>query len=123
MSHIETTSIGYFVYYNGESERWREEMRWCRCYEGQRADAWGCQGPSHTGLIIIQLLLYIDSTEEVVNLFEVKLEKPRNLSVSESEERGPGEGVSVYSTLLSIKQMKTYTYFIMDQTVLFRLLL
>ena len=25
-----------FVYYNGESEREREEMIWCRCYEGQR---------------------------------------------------------------------------------------
>jgi hypothetical protein len=26
----------FFVYYNGESENYREEMRWCRCYEGQR---------------------------------------------------------------------------------------
>ncbi len=24
------------VYYNGESESYREEMIWCRCYEGQR---------------------------------------------------------------------------------------
>ena len=30
-----------------------EEMRWCRCYEGQRDESWGCQGPSHTGLRII----------------------------------------------------------------------
>ena len=27
------------VYYNGESENLREEMRWCRCYEGQRTEA------------------------------------------------------------------------------------
>ena len=27
-------------------------MRWCRCYEGQRTESWGCQDPSHTGLII-----------------------------------------------------------------------
>jgi hypothetical protein len=31
-SSIETKVL---VYYNGESERQREEMRWCRCYEGQ----------------------------------------------------------------------------------------
>jgi hypothetical protein len=42
----------------------------------------------HTGLSIIQLLLYIDSAEEVVSLFAVELQKPRNLSISESEERG-----------------------------------
>ena len=51
-------------------------------------------------LIIIQLLLYIDSTEEVVILFEVELQKPRTLSASESEERRHGEGVGVYATLL-----------------------
>ena len=28
-------------------------MRWCRFYEGQRDEAWGCEGPSHTGLNII----------------------------------------------------------------------
>ncbi len=44
------------VYYNGESESQREEMRWCRCYEGQGAAAGGCQGPSHTGLSIIRRL-------------------------------------------------------------------
>jgi hypothetical protein len=27
------------VYYNGESESYREEMRCCRCYEGQRVEA------------------------------------------------------------------------------------
>ena len=54
----------------------------------------------YTGLIIIQLLLYIDSTEEDVSLFQVELQKPRNLSVSESEECGHGEGVGVYPTLL-----------------------
>jgi len=44
--------------------------------------------------------LYIDSAEEVVSLFEVELQKPRNLSASESEERGHGEGGGVYATLL-----------------------
>ncbi len=33
-------------------------------------------GPSHTGLRII---LYIDSSGEVVSLFEVDLQKPRNV--------------------------------------------
>jgi hypothetical protein len=74
-------------------------MRWCRCYEGQRPEGSGCQGPSHTGLSIIQLLLNIDSTEEVVRLFEVEIQKPRNLSGSESEERGYGEGVGVYGMM------------------------
>ena len=46
---------------------------------------------------IIQLFLYIDSVEEVVSLFEVEMKKPRNLSASESEECGPGEGVGVYA--------------------------
>jgi hypothetical protein len=45
-------------------------------------------------------LLYIDSVEEVLSLFEVELKKPRNLSASESEGRGHGEGVGVYATLL-----------------------
>ncbi len=33
------TKHTFFVYYNGESESYREEMRWCRCYEGQRVEA------------------------------------------------------------------------------------
>ncbi len=52
--------------------------------------------------VIIQLLsslVYIDSAEEVESLFEVELQKPRNLSAIESEERGHGEGVGVYVTL------------------------
>ena len=53
-----------------------------------------------TGLRVIQLLLYIDSVEEVVIVCEVELQKPRNLSASESEEHGHGEGVGVYATLL-----------------------
>ena len=36
----------------------------------------------------------IHSAEEVVSIFEVELQKPRNLSVHEIEERGYGEGVS-----------------------------
>ena len=45
--------------------------------------------------------LDIDS-EEVVSLFEVDLQIPRNPSVHESEECEDGEGVGVYSTLLPI---------------------
>ena len=30
---------GVVVHYNGENESYREEMRWCRCYEGQRDEA------------------------------------------------------------------------------------
>jgi hypothetical protein len=41
-----------------------------------------------------------DSTEEVVILFEVELQKTRNLSTHESEECEHGEGVCVYATLL-----------------------
>ncbi len=33
-------------------------------------------------------------------LFQVELQKPGNISASESEERGDGEGVCVYATLL-----------------------
>ncbi len=32
-------------------------MRCCRCYEGQRDEAWGCQDPSHTGFSIKQLFI------------------------------------------------------------------
>ena len=35
-----------------------------------------------------------------VNLFEVELQKPRNLSTYESEECEHGEGVGVYTVLL-----------------------
>ena len=45
-----------------------------------------------TSYILLVKFLYIDSTEEVVNLSEVDLEKPRNLSVNESEECEDGEG-------------------------------
>ena len=80
-------------------------MKWCRCYEGQRVEVWGCQGPSHTGLSII---LYIDSTEEVVTLFEVELQKPRNLKTHESEECEYGVGVGVYTTLLQSDTVQSY---------------
>ena len=49
---------------------------------------------------ILLKFLYIDSAEQVVILFQVELQKPRNLSVHESEECEPGEGVVVYDTLL-----------------------
>jgi hypothetical protein len=33
-SHCQSDGYEVFLdYYNGESERQREEMRWCRCYE------------------------------------------------------------------------------------------
>jgi hypothetical protein len=41
-----------------------------------------------------------DSVKEVVNLFEVELQKPRNLSSHDSEECEDEEGVGVYPTLL-----------------------
>ena len=50
--------------------------------------------------ILLVKFLYIDSAEEVVSLFEVELQKPRNLSAHESEECEHGEGVGVYATLL-----------------------
>ena len=49
---------------------------------------------------IIVKFVDIDSTEEVVNLFEVEFEEPRYLSVNESEECENGDGVGVYDTLL-----------------------
>ena len=63
-----------------------------------------CNLPSkYTGLSIIQLFLYIDSDEEVVSLFEVELQKPRNLSVHESEECEYGEGVGNSTFVLSVE--------------------
>ena len=59
MSHRESINserggiLFLFLIHNGESENEREEMRWCRCYEGQRPETRGCQGPSHDGLSII----------------------------------------------------------------------
>jgi hypothetical protein len=49
----------------------------------------------HHTTIAIHRLLYIDSAQEVVSVSEVELQKPRNLSASESEERGRGEDASV----------------------------
>ena len=42
----------------------------------------------------------LDSTEGVVSLFEVEMQKPRNLSVHESDQCEHGEGVGVYTTLM-----------------------
>ena len=44
--------------------------------------------------------MVIDSAEEVVSLFEVELQKPRNLSAHESGECEHGEGVGVYAALM-----------------------
>ena len=59
-------------------------------------------------LSIIQLLLYIDSAEEVVSLFEVELQKPRNLSAHESEKCEHGKGVGVHATLLQSDTVHPY---------------
>jgi hypothetical protein len=59
-------------------------------------------------LRIIQLLVYIDSVEEVLTPVEVELQKPRNLSASEIQERGHGEGVGVYVTLLQSDSVQSY---------------
>ena len=53
--HVSIVVIPKFVYYNGETEIKRENEK-CQCYEGQRVETWGCQGPSHTGLIIIHTI-------------------------------------------------------------------
>jgi hypothetical protein len=54
---------------------------------------------THTTIVIHR---YIDSNEEVVSLFQVEFQKPRNLSVIESEESGYGVGVRVYCFFLSL---------------------
>ena len=78
--------------------------------------------PHTLGWVSYKLLvkfLYIDSTEEVVSLFEVELLKPRNLSVHESEEcenvpcvyfhqnkkrRGPTEWKCHSKTMINTKE-------------------
>jgi hypothetical protein len=50
--------------------------------------------------ILLVKFVNVNSTKEVVSLFEVELQKPRNLSAHESEECEHGEGVGVYATLL-----------------------
>jgi hypothetical protein len=50
----------------------------CRCYEGQRAGAWGRQGPSHTGLSIIQTI--------VIHRFRRRSRKPLWGRAAETEE-------------------------------------
>ena len=56
--------------------------------------------PHTLGWVSYTLFIYIDSSEEVAILFEVELQKPRNLSSHESEECEHGKGVGVYVTLL-----------------------
>ena len=55
----------------------------------------------------------IDSAEEVVSLFEVELQKPRNLSAHESEEYEDGEGVGVYDTLFQSDTVHLYFYYLL----------
>ena len=50
--------------------------------------------------ILLVKFVDIDSAEEVASLFEVELQKPRNLSAHDSEECEDEEGVGVYPTLL-----------------------
>ena len=54
----------------------------------------------HQKYILLVKFLDIDSAEEVVSLFEVELQKPRNLSAHESEECEHGQEGGVYATLL-----------------------
>ena len=54
------------------------------------------------------VFLYIDSTEEVGSLFEVELQKPRNLSTHESEECEHGEGVGVHDTSTQSDTVQSY---------------
>ena len=67
-------------------------------------------------ILLVVKVVDIDSTEEVISLFEVELQKPRNLNPSESEECEDGEGVCVYPTLLwSDTQSDTLKLFIMNR--------
>ena len=66
------------------------------------------KAPHTLGSSSYKLLLYIDSTEEVVRLFEVELQKPRNLSTHESEECEYGEGGCVYATLMVSDTLHPY---------------
>ena len=50
--------------------------------------------------MLLVKFVVIDSVEEVVNLFEVELQKPRNLSAHESGQCEHGEGVGVYASLM-----------------------
>ena len=50
--------------------------------------------------ILLVKFVSIYSDEEFVSLFEVEIQKPRNLSVHESGECEDGEGVCVYPTLM-----------------------
>ncbi len=56
--------------------------------------------PHTLGWVSNIVFLYIDSSEEVVSLFEVELQKPRNLSASDREEIGNGEGRDVFPKVL-----------------------
>ncbi len=57
---------------------------------------------------IIQLLLYIESSEDAVSLFKVELQKTRNLTVSEREERGHGTCGDVHAALLQSDTVQPY---------------
>ena len=69
-------------------------------------------------------IIYIDSVEEVVSLFEVEVQKPRNLNVNESEECEHREGVGVYPTLLQSDTHKTrigYNHLVVENQVWIRI--
>ena len=74
-------------------------MRWCRCYEGQKLE--DGKVPHALGrtsyILLLVKVVDIDYDEEVISLFEVELQKSRNLSASKREECGHREGVCVYS--------------------------
>ncbi len=57
-------------------------MRWCRCYEGQRAEAGGCQDPSRIGLSIIRTTTQVSQ----VHRFRRRSRKPLWGRAAETEE-------------------------------------
>ncbi len=101
-----------FVCYNGENERYTEELKWCRCYEGQRGEICKIEDvnvPHTLGWVSYILLVKFVFLRKVVRLFGAEVQKPRNLSTHESEECEHGKGVGVYPTLL---QSDTLYYYI-----------
>ena len=58
--------------------------------------------------MLLVKFLYINSVEEVVSLFQVDLQKSRNLSAHEREECEHGKGGGVYATLLQSDTVQPY---------------
>ncbi len=54
----------------------------------------------------------IDSTEEVISLFEVEIQKPRNLSASEREDREPLRSKVYYNRIKKDEVQGKYVTFV-----------